>query len=780
MLYFSILKTFLFINHLYHNYCFLKLIESTKYSPALFIIKINKLKWNTMMSKNKGYFDSNIVKILAALKDNSNPIIFDKFYDDGRLSVKSVSGELLTIIKLSNGHFLIQRLYPICTDLSTLSIYHTEENKVLIKWPTSTGKVEVEIELISEITDLKQIAYSARVTLEVNQNIKLNLPGRDIIVCTQDFEMPDSPIHFEDQREGRTGICFTDFGKNAIGHLFYLQDFGALHELAEDTQNSYLDTVKLDWPQLGFKLPPMLHPLKRNGKYTINQSYVVLSFEDSNVQDARSDNDIYMHSLRKVYDYLEKPEPKKVDVLDYAQKSIHDLMTHRGCWKQVDAYAYLNAYINNYDTPPESMVQAAILKPLYLYHRDFGNSHSEQIIADLSANLTSFYDEEINATHRWLPAESFKLSFEEEHMRSYIMDSWYLHYPLLQLGFLFEQGFEDPILRKQFEKSLLYLRQAAKEFDDQWPIFFNIYTFEILKKEGNPNEYGEKDTAGLFVLTMLKAYHTLHKEVYLKEAIRAAEKLKKTDFDGLYQSNNTAYAAEALLELYTLKPDKTYLAAAEIYIGNVIRNCSLWDMKYGNAKERESFFSLFPLKETLYVAAFEEHETVAIFHRILHLHTKHKIPFSENIVFFMTEYIKYALLRMPYYFPPLLPADILAVEVKSGYVNPQLWIPLEDLGDGWDAVGQVGQEVYGASVFFNLCHHHIVQLNHEVYAISSLPFMNNGNREIELLGAENQDGKIWLNSGNSKVEVQINNKKQDDNYTYIVYAKDKIKFTLKK
>lgn len=135
---------------------------------------------------------------------------------------------------------------------------------------------------------------------------------------------------------------------------------------------------------------------------------------------------------------------------------------------------------------------------------------------------------------------------------------------------------------------------------------------------------------------------------------------------------------------------------------------------------------------------------------------------------------------MPYYFPPLLPADILAGEVKSGYVNPQLWIPLEDLGDGWDAVGQVGQEVYGASVFFNLCHHHIVQLNKEVYAISSLPFINNSNREIELLGAENQDGKIWLNSGNSKVEVQINNKKQENDTTYIVYAKDKIKFTLKK
>ena len=732
-----------------------------------------------MMSKTKGYFDSNIIEILAALKNNSYPIIFDKFYD-GKLTVCTVMGELLILVKLPNRHSLIQRLYPVCTDLSNLSIYRTEENKALIKWPTTTGEVVVKIELLTQTNNLEQMAYRSSVTLDINQDIKLNLPGRDVIVCTEDFEMPDSPLHFADQKEGRTGICFTDFGEKSKGHLFYLQDFGAIQELAEDTQDSYLDTVKLDWPQLGFKLPPMLHPLKKDKKYTISQSYVVLSFKDLNVEDAYSNHEIYLNALRQIYPYLIKPEVRKVDLLDYAQKTLQDLRAHRGCWKQVNQYAYLNAYINNFDTPPESMVQAAILKPLYLYHREFGNSYSEQIIADLSANLTSFYDEEINATHRWLPAESFKLSFEEEHMRSYIMDSWYLHYPLLQLGFLFEQGFEDHKLRKQFEKSLLYLRKAAKEFDDQWPIFFNIYTFEILKKEGNPNEYGEKDTAGLFVLTMLKAYHTLHKEVYLKEAIRAAKKLNTTNFEGLYQSNNTAYAAEALLELYTLKPDKTYLAAAEIYLGNVIRNCALWDMKYGNAKERESFFSLFPLKETLYTAAFEEHETLAIFHRILQLTRKHQIPFSENIVFFMTEYIKYALLRMPYYFPPLLPSDILAGNVKSGYVNPQVWIPLEDLGDGWAAVGQIGQEVYGASVFFNLCHHHTVQLNKEVYAISTLPFINNGNREIELLGAENQDGKIWLNSGNSKVEVQINNKKQEDNSVYIVNAKDKIKFTLKK
>jgi hypothetical protein len=37
---------------------------------------------------------------------------------------------------------------------------------------------------------------------------------------------------------------------------------------------------------------------------------------------------------------------------------------------------------------------------------------------------------------------------------------------------------------------------------------------------------------------------------------------------------------------------------------------------------------------------------------------------------------------------------------KTGELDPKLWIPLEDIYDGWEQAGQVGQEVYGAGLPF--------------------------------------------------------------------------------
>src|SRR5690606_5409470 len=140
----------------------------------------------------------------------------------------------------------------------------------------------------------------------------------------------------------------------------------------------------------------------------------------------------------------------------------------------VEDAAYLNAYLNSYENPPESMVQLAILRPLFEYQQNFGNDQSSKIIRDLTQNLPHFFDEQLDIIHRWLPADSYLLNFDEEQKRSFIMDSWYLLYPLLQLAFLFEQGFKDNILEEQFQKSLLYIRRAAKAFDYDWPIFFKI------------------------------------------------------------------------------------------------------------------------------------------------------------------------------------------------------------------------------------------------------------------------------------------------------------------
>jgi len=70
----------------------------------------------------------------------------------------------------------------------------------------------------------------------------------------------------------------------------------------------------------------------------------------------------------------------------------------------------------------------------------------------------------------------------------------------------------------------------------------------------------------------------------------------------------------------------------------------------------------------------------------------------------LAECVKYIINRVSYYYPPRLPREVLAEreDVKTGEVDPNLWIALEDLRDGWDRSGQVGQEVYGAGIAFGV------------------------------------------------------------------------------
>jgi hypothetical protein len=54
---------------------------------------------------------------------------------------------------------------------------------------------------------------------------------------------------------------------------------------------------------------------------------------------------------------------------------------------------------------------------------------------------------------------------------------------------------------------------------------------------------------------------------------------------------------------------------------------------------------------------------------------------------------------------------------KTGELDPKLWIPLEDIYDGWEKVGQVGQEVYGAGMPFGLIPRHYTRVPDEKFMI---------------------------------------------------------------
>jgi hypothetical protein len=60
---------------------------------------------------------------------------------------------------------------------------------------------------------------------------------------------------------------------------------------------------------------------------------------------------------------------------------------------------------------------------------------------------------------------------------------------------------------------------------------------------------------------------------------------------------------------------------------------------------------------------------------------------------------------------------MLSEEVKTGEVDPNLWIALEDLHDGWEKSGAVGQEVYGAGNAFGILPRHYMQVEGQPFMI---------------------------------------------------------------
>lgn len=91
------------------------------------------------------------------------------------------------------------------------------------------------------------------------------------------------------------------------------------------------------------------------------------------------------------------------------------------------------------------------------------------------------------------------------------------------------------------------------------------------------------------------------------------------------------------------------------------------------------------------------------------------LPASISLL--LAEFTRYIVQRATFYYPPNLPKEMLAENVKMGQVDPKLWIALEDIHDGWEKSGEVGQEVYGAGVAFGIVPRHYLKVGNEPFLI---------------------------------------------------------------
>jgi hypothetical protein len=662
-----------------------------------------------------------------AFVNDAMPTILEKTIGNYKFTILQSSDALYVYCKWGKGSIAFRPIYSPDHGL-VIKRKTTTDRGITISLESGIGASKVKI----EITDGEFPILKYHTAITPKTNLHIPFWPKDIILCeNKQPEKNKGTVHVK-QVGTRSGILHFSLDQPNVGSIFYFQNLSSLADYNQQTKTSAGETVGGLWPEIGFSLPPTKDdPLKAGTTYTISDA--IIAFDENTTKNENELTNQYLNLLAAVYLEIPKPKTNYINWPDILDKGFHDLIDAPGCWCQVNGNQYFNAYISDYDTPPEIMVQLAVLLPLLDYTEWSGKSLP--VIEKIKKGLPEFWDEKLKTIVRWLPAAEDKLKGEEEQKKPMVMDSWYLHHPLLNLSRLALKG--DKKAKELFLNSLPYTTKVAKHFKYNWPVFYKMDTLEVIKAETKPGEGGQQDVGGLYAHVMLQAYELTNEKKYLAEAERSAKTLKGKGFKLFYQANNTTFSAGALLRLYKLTKNQDYIYLSNLCLANVFQNVQLWDCNYGYGKNFPSFFALFPLSDAPYTAVYEEQEVFCALHDYLE-HAK-DVDILPSIRLLASEYIRYLVDRAPYYYPPMLPSDMLSEEVKVGEVDSKLWVALEDLHDGWEKSGEVGQEVYGAGNAFGILprHYHLIDEKFILYAdypISSKRKTNTNTLVIQLAG----------------------------------------------
>ena len=310
--------------------------------------------------------------------------------------------------------------------------------------------------------------------------------------------------------------------------------------------------------------------------------------------------------------------------------------------------------------------------------------HSVPLADELRAGVGRFFDADLGAVRRYLPNVGKDKNADE-------VDSWYLYHPLVNLGRLAREG--DAEAREMFLTGLDFGIKVAH----QWPVQFNIQTLDVITGPRSAGEPGQSDVGGLFAYAAIQAFELTGKKRYLTEAKKAIEAVREMGFEVSYQTNITAWAANASLRLWRITEDEFFRDQSLTYLASFFHNSLLWESEIGNAKYYPIFLSATCLHNGPYMALYECFESFASFSEYLSMGGD-DLPASVRLL--LSEYCRYALSRAWFYYPQEIPKEVLAAEVRNGHIDRALAFPLEDLYADGQPAGQVGQEVYGSGAAF--------------------------------------------------------------------------------
>lgn len=656
------------------------------------------------------------------------------------ITVHNTGDSIWMVVESSNGHKTAFRAaFAMGQHFEEVSI---RKNQSGVKFSTSTALGQYTI-TVSCPQNTPVIRYTT--LFKAVEPLLIPFAPRDILPLTENGHIGNTTgtIHVR-QVGSRSGQLFFSQTHPQNGTTLYFQNLSALSEYCQDVQATAAETVGGQWPEIGFKLPT--NPgvaLQADKQYTLSDAFICWSADIP--QNAFGLAELYLEQLAAIYTQLPLPPTQYRDWIEISKLGLKEIDQNKGSWTYSGGHPYLNAYLCDYKTPPEIMVQLAVLSAIVEYKDWTGLEIG--LIAEIKAGVPAFYDPKLHTLSRWLPGLRQNLDGSEEQKAPMTMDSWYLHHPLISLSRLAVEG--DKEAKDLLLQSVEYAIRVAHHFNYRWPVFYKMDTLEVLKAETSKGMGGEKDVAGSYAYIMVNLYRLTGEKRYLNEAIKAAKSLEQFGLDIFYQANNTAFSAVAMLRLYDQTKDRLYLRISYLCLAGIIKNVQLFEGKYGNGKNFPSFFGVYPLNDAPYKAAYEEMEVYAALNDYIKEAAQIDAPIIGSVKLLLAEFVRYCVNRLPFYYPPMLPAGILADEIKTGELDPKLWIPVEDLYDGWEKNGQVGQEVYGAGVGFGVVPRQYVKLRGDDfllftdYPITNLRHFSN-KVTFRLLGDSRLKCKVML------------------------------------
>jgi hypothetical protein len=461
----------------------------------------------------------------------------------------------------------------------------------------------------------------------------------------------------------------------------------------------------------------------------------------------------YLSSLGDIYDLMAVPEDPLADWFGFYewdgqgvpggelaihQGTIRDLADEQN-WVEIEGERYLRAYVADTRQTAEAITQFDVYTALARYQLRFGETPS--YYPELRESLPDFFNPDFGPEGMFQNSGPLLVTGSQERG-----DTWYELGHALKAAELALWFPEDAELHELAIRSGQTWMDFAQTVSYRFPRFYSFQTWNGTGRQ--------PDTGGAYAYLMLLLHEMTGEPVYREEARNALLALVDEGagygFQLAYETHMTAIAAAAAARFYLFEPDPRYLQVIEAATANLMRLSWLWECDYGSMQEeppepgtpwwrsayrQRTFFGLNPTQQSAVITPKEQYEAWIYITETLQLAHGSLDPTVEKL---LAEFVKHTLLTIPRSLPPFMPAEAMT-EHPSAYptVNRNdlsLYIPLEDLRDGWDINGAIGQEVYGAGMAPAMVALALVEVQPGLVVYSGYPLILSGGEGVTITG----------------------------------------------